>query len=209
MRSVIVATVAGWLLIAGSATAQEPAAPTSAPTPTTAGGLAYVDIQRVATESTAGQDANERVQELSQQKLSEIEARSAELQGKVTALNEQLREQQQKLQQGQNVMSAEARLSLQREISRLQVEIQRVTQDSQAETERLTQDAEAEVQELQQQLQIEFQKRLVPVLEQVAADKQLSFIFSAAEGGLIWADTTLDLTQELIGLLNAQTGDAP
>ena len=207
MRSVIAATVTGCLLVAGSANAQEPAAPESSPR--TAGGLAYVDIQRVATESTAGLEANEKVQELSEQKLSEIEARSTELQGKVAALDEQLREQQQKLQQGQNVMSAEARLSLQRQISKLQVDIQRTTQDSQAEAQRLTQDAEAEVQALQQQLQIEFQKKLVPVLEQVAADRRLSFIFSAGEGGLIWADTSLDLTQEFIELLNAQTGDAP
>ena len=106
-------------------------------------------------------------------------------------------------------MSTEARLSLQREISRLQLDVQRTTQDAQAEAERLTQDAEAEVQALQQELQIEFQQKLVPVIEQVAADKELSFIFSAGEGGLIWANTELDLTQELIDLLNAQTGSAP
>ena len=159
----------------------------------------------MAAESEPGQEANARVQELSEQKLSEIELRTAELQGRVTALNEQLAELQQKLQQGQTVMSAEARLGLQRQISELQIEVQRTTQDSQAEAERLSQDADREVQQLQQELQIEFQKILVPVIEQVAADRNLSFIFSASEGGLIWADTSLDLTEELIELLNAQT----
>ena len=197
--------VAACLLTAATAVAQEQEeAP--APAPETGGALAYVDLQRVAAESDAGQQANARVQELSQQKLSEIELKTAELQGRVTALNEQLQELQQKLQQGQNIMSAEARLELQRQISKLQIDVQRTTQDSQAEAERLTQDAEAEVQQLQQELQIEFQKRLVPVLEQVAVDRGLAFIFSASEGGLIWADTTLDLTEELIELLNAQTG---
>ena len=198
MRFPIALMLAG-LAVVGTASAQESAADFS-------GGLAYVDLQRVASESDAGKSANARVQELSQQKLTEIEAKTAELQGRVTALNEQLQEQQQKLQQGQNIMSAEARLGLQRQISKLQLDIQRTTQDSQAEAERLTQDAEAEVQALQQELQIEFQKRLVPVIEQVAADKGLSFIFSVSDGGLIWADTGLDLTQELIDLLNAQTG---
>ena len=210
MRFLITAMLAVSLLAAGPASAQdqEPAAPAPAPAPAaaTGGGLAYVDIQRVASESESGKTANGRVQELSQQKLTELEVKNTELQDRVTALNEQLQEQQQRLQQGQNVMSAEARLGLQREITKLQVDIQRTTQDSHAEAERLTQDAEAEVQVLQQELQIEFQKRLVPVIEQLAADRGLSFIFSASEGGLIWADTELDLTQELIDLLNAQTG---
>ena len=209
MRFTLVTIVVTVLLIAGSANAQDEEAAASTVMPATANGLAFVDIQRVATESDAGKEANAEVQELSQLKLSEIETKNAELQERVTALNEQLQEQQQKLQQGQTVMSAEARLSLQREISRLQLDVQRTSQDSQAEAERLTQDAEGEVQALQQQLQIEFQQRLVPVIEQVAADKKLSFIFSAGEGGLIWANTALDLTQELIDLLNAQTGGAP
>lgn len=205
MRFLMMAPVAVCLL-AAAASAQETEAPPAAPAETGDSEMAYVDLQRVAAESAIGQQANTRVQELSETKGSEIELKTAELQGRITALNEQLQELQQKLLQGQNVMSAEARLELQRQISKLQVDIQRTTQDAQAEAERLQQDAEAEVQQLQQELQIEFQKRLVPVIEQVAADRGLSFIFSASEGGLIWADTSLDLTDELIELLNVQTG---
>lgn len=207
MKCVIATVAAVCVSAAGWSGAQE----TAAAAQPRAGGAAFgfVDIQRVVAESEAGKAANARVQELSQEKLAEIETRNTELQGRVTSLNEQLQELQQKAQQGQNVMSAEARLELQRQITKLQVDIQRTTQDSQAEAERLTQDAEAEVQALQQELQIEFQKKLGPVIEQVAADRRLSFIFNAAEGGLIWADTALDLTQDLIDLLNAQTGAAP
>lgn len=207
MKFVIATMAAACVSTAGWSDAQETAAAAQPP----AGGAAFgfVDIQRVVAESEAGKAANARVQELSQAKLAEIETRNTELQGQVSSLNEQLQELQQKAQQGQNVMSAEARLDLQRQITKLQVDIQRTTQDSQAEAERLTQDAEAEVQALQQELQIEFQKKLGPVIEQVAADRRLSFIFNAAEGGLIWADTALDLTQDLIDLLNAQTGAAP
>ena len=206
MRPLKLVLVAVCLLAAGAAGARAQEEAAAAPAADTSGGFAYVDLQRVAAESEAGQAANVRVQELSEQKLSEIELKTAELQGRVTALNEQLQELQQKLQQGQTVMSADARLGLQRQINELQIDVERTTQDSQAEAQRLTQDADREVQQLQQELQIEFQKRLVPVIEQVAADRNLSFIFSASEGGLIWADTSLDLTEELIELLNAQTG---
>ncbi len=162
----------------------------------------------MAAESEDGQAANAQVQQLTEQKLAEIEAKNQEMQGAIDALNAQLQEQQTKLQQGQNVMSADARLNLQREISRLQVEVQRTTQDSQEEMQRFTQDADAEVQELQQKLQIEFQQKLVPVIEQVAAEKELAFIFST-DGGLVWADPSLDVTQELIDRLNAGSTGTP
>ena len=62
-----------------------------------------------------GQTANTRVDELSQQKVAEIEARNAEGQNQVAALDQELQEAQQKLQQGQNVISAEAAATLQRQ----------------------------------------------------------------------------------------------
>ena len=208
MRLVIRLAVAVMLLAATTANAQDTPQAESPPFP--AGSkFAYVDIQRVAAQSADGQVANERVQELSQQKVTEIDAKNVELQGRINALNEQLQEAQTKLLQGQNVMSADARLSLQREISNLQVEIQRTSQDSQAEMERFTQDAEGDVQELQQQLQLEFQTKLVPAIERVAADRQLSFIFSAGEGGLIWASQALDITDEIIAIVNSGSATTP
>ena len=39
-----------------------------------------------------------------------------------------------------------------------------------------------EVQELQQQLQLEFQKKLLPVIDTLAAEKGLLFIFNASQG---------------------------
>ena len=206
MRSVTTGAACVVFAVA-SVVAQEPAA--QAPSAAAAERLAYVDIQRVATESDEGKVANMKVEELSEQKLAELEARNKTLQGRVDGLNQQLAEQQQKLRQGQNVMSAEAQLSLQREISRLQLDVQRTGQDSQAEIERLTQDAEGEVANLQQQLQIDFQAKLVPIIERVAAEKGLSFIFSAGEGGLIWADMALDITEELIDELNAEAAGTP
>ena len=171
-----------------------------------AGRLGFIDIQRIIAESEVGKAANAQVQELTQLKLAEIEANNTELQGRVTAVNEQLQELQQKLEQGQTVMSAQARLNLTREIAGKRAEVERAQQDAQTEAQRVAQDADTEVQALQQELQIDFQQKLGPVIDQVATDRGLSFIFNAAEGGLIWADQALDLTQELIDLLNAQTG---
>ena len=141
---------------------------------------AYVDLQRIASESTAGMAANQQVEQLSQQKISELQAQNGELEAA-----------QQKLQQNSSVMSAEAQLQLQQEIQRLDLEIQRMTQD-----------AEAEVAQLQQTLQLEFQSKLVPAINRVAAAKGLQFIFNAGEGGLIWADPSLDISADIIEDLN-------
>ena len=174
----------------------------------TGASFAYVDIQRVAAESAEGQAANTRVDELSQQKLAEIEARNTEGQTEVTALNQEMQGAQQKLQQGQNVISPEAAAALQRQITRLQRDIERTTADAQADIQRMSQDAEVEVQELQQQLQSEFERRLVPAIDQLATQQGLSFIFSAQQG-LVWADPSLDLTQALIDLVNSPAPAAP
>ena len=148
---------------------------------------AYVDLARVAAESIDGQAANQRVQALSEQKVQVLEGRTVELQAS-----------QQKLQQNATVMSTEAQLQLQREIDRLSLDIQRMTQD-----------AETEVANLQQTLQIEFQQKLVPAIDRVAASKGLQFIFSAGDGGLIWATPALDITADVVAELDKASQPTP
>ena len=165
---------------------QSPPPPAQLPFPPGAK-FAYVDLARVAADSVDGQAANEQVQALSDQKVQVLEGRTVELQGS-----------QQKLQQNANVMSAEAQLQLQREIDRLTIDIQRMTQD-----------AETEVSELQQALQLQFQQILVPAIDRVAASKGLQFIFSAGDGGLIWASPDLDVTDDVIAELNTASQETP
>jgi Skp family chaperone for outer membrane proteins len=73
------------------------------------------------------------------------------------------------------------------------------------DTQRFQQDAQAEVQKLQADLQGEFQKKLGPILQQMAQEKHLSMLFSAGDAGLVWADPGLDLTAEAIKRLDAAT----
>ena len=161
---------------------------------------AFVDLQRIIAESVPGQSANAQVQQLLDQKRTEIEARQATLQTQIDAKNQNLLQMQQRLAQGETVMSAEARLSLSRDIGRLQLDIQRDTEDAQAEMQRVTQDADAEVTELQQRLQVDLDARLGPALASVAGARGVDFILNSA--GLVWANPALDLTQSVIDDLN-------
>ncbi len=137
---------------------------------------AFVNIQRIANESAEGKVATTRVAALNQQKVNELNEK-----------NKQLQAAQQKLDQGGSVLNANAVAQLQKDIERLQVDIQRFTED-----------AQQDVQNLQAQLQDDFQRKLTPIVQQVAIDRGLHMLFSVADSGLVWGDPSLDLTDEII-----------
>jgi len=73
----------------------------------------------------------------------------------------------------------------------------------------MTQDAQSELQDLQNELQIEFQRKVGPVIEAVAREKELQLLFSQSDSGLVWADISLDLTAEVIHRLDAAAAAKP
>jgi outer membrane protein len=173
--------------------APAPAAPAAAqpapPKPFPAGAkVAYVVLQRIANESADGRVATTRIQALQQKKAAEL-----------TEKNKQLQTLQAKLEKEGPVMSVTAQGDLQKQIEKITLEVQRFTQD-----------AQAEVQELQQNLQGEFQQRLEPVLQKVAEEKGLQFVFNGPDAGLVWADAALDISADVIRALDsAKPAPAP
>jgi outer membrane protein len=164
------------------------AAPPAAPRPFPEGAkVAYVVLQRIANESADGRVATTRIQALQAKKAAELDAKQ-----------KQLQTLQAKLEKEGPVMSVGASGELQKQIEKIQVEVQRFTQD-----------AQAEVQELQQQLQAEFQQRLEPVLQAVAQEKGLQFVFNGPDAGLVWADAALDISADVIKKLDSAKPAAP
>jgi outer membrane protein len=173
---------------AAPAPAQKPPAQAEAPKPFPEGAkVAYMDIQRVASESAEGKAANGRVAALRDKKLQELQAK-----------NKQLEAAQQKVNQGGNLMSEDARSQAQKEVDRLTVEIQRAQQD-----------ADAELQDLTQQLQLDFQRKLSPVIAQVSQERGLQLLLSRADAGIVWADSGLDHTAEIIKRFDAAGAKPP
>jgi outer membrane protein len=188
MRGVVIAASLALVLSAAPAYAQAPAQPAAQaseqakpPAPFPQGAkLAFVNLQAIAQLSAEGKAAQTKVDALTKEKQNEIAEKTKTLQAN-----------QQKLQTGGSVLSDQARLALERDI-------QTQTRD----LERLQQDAQDDLNDLQQRLQAEFQKRLFPILEQLANEKSLHFLFSAADAGLIWAAEGLDLTLEAVKKLD-------
>jgi len=197
MKSVIAVSVMCLLLVASAAGAQtaapqgaapaapaQPAAARPAPRPFPADAkVAYVDLNAIATTSREGQAAGVKIKDLQGK-------RTAELEGK----QKQLQSAQQKLEQGGAVLSESARASQAKEVERLQTDLQRASQD-----------AQKEIQEFTQELQVQFQQKLLPVIEQVAKAKNLHFILSIADAGVVWVDAGLNVTADVVAALDAAT----
>ena len=145
--------------------------------------VAYVNLQRIAGESVEGRGSNAKVQAYTQKKSTELGEKQ-----RLLAAN------QQKLQQTGPMLSDPARAQLEKDIEKLQVDIQRSQQD-----------AQAEIQDLQQELQQEFQKKLLPIIQQVVTERNLLMLFSQGDAGIIWADGGLDLTAEVVKRFDAAT----
>jgi len=146
--------------------------------------VAFINIPRIAAESIEGRTSTSRVNTLREKKLAEL-----------TAKNKQVETAQKKLNSG-GLLSDDARAATQKEIDKLNVEIQRMQQD-----------AEAEMQDLQQQLQLDFQRKLSPVIQQIAVEKGLHMLIST-DAGLVWAEPGLDLTSEIIKRFDAAAAGA-
>lgn len=194
MKAFAVAVALGLVLAASSAHAQDPAPPDpvvapSAPQSPPEGaprfqeGLryAFIDVQRIANESSAGQAATGKIKALQDEKVRELQDRQKALQS-----------DQERLDTTGSVMSDQARVQLQREIERKQLDLQRFSEDAQDDVTALT-----------QQLQMEFEQQLHPVIDRIAREKQLHMIFNVFDSGLIWAEPGMDLTAEVIQGLNS------
>jgi outer membrane protein len=182
MRLVAVYVALGLLLGAAPSYAQAPQPATPAQAGAVGAKFAFINVQRVASESAEGKTSTAKVQGLQQQKIAQL-----------NDLNKKLQENQQKLQSQSSVLNDAARGQLEREIDRQQKEVQRTQQD-----------AQEEIGNLQKDLQDTFQQKLLPVIQQLVQERGIQVLFSEADAGVVLlADRSLDITPEVIKRFDA------
>jgi Skp family chaperone for outer membrane proteins len=145
-----------------------------------------VNLQAIAASTADGRASTAKINALAQKKQQEGSEKAKKLQ-----------DNQQKLQTTGTVMSDAARMQLEKEIERQQIEGQRFEQD-----------AQAELNELQQQLQQEFQDKLMPILIEMSKEKGLQALFSGVDSGIIWVEPGIDLTIDAIQRMDAAKAPA-
>ena len=206
MTRVTIAFAVSAVLVAGSALAQTtpppkptpppqnpPAGQKPAPTPTPTpkpepvpfpaeAKVAYIDLQAVVQQSRLGKQGRDAMQALND-KL------AAELAGK----NKEIQALQDKMKQQQGVVSDSVYNNMAKDLDRLQREAQFKQQDAQVQVDQLNAD-----------LLESFQKKVMPIVEEVRKERGLWIIFALGENSNIAAaHLGLDLSAEIVKRLDS------
>lgn len=142
--------------------------------------IGFINLQTVAQESTAGKAASLQLTKLQDVKLLEIQAR-----------NQALKMLQDK-QNASAVLSASVSAQIRKDIDRAQMDLQYAQQT-----------AQKEVDDLQRDLMTAFSDKVIPVVEQVRAEKGLWAVWTI-DDSLIAVLPGLDLSMEVVKRLDAQ-----
>lgn len=161
-------------------TAPAPQAPAPVPFPEGAK-VAFVDFQRVASESELGKAATAKIQDFQKRKQAEGQEKNKQLQAMLDKQKTQA-----------SVLSDAAMKQLESDIAKAQRDLQYFQNEAQAEAETLNND-----------LMRDFQQKVLPVVEAVATERGLHIVFESNNAGFLWANRGLDLTPDIITRINA------
>ncbi len=167
------------------AVAAVPAFAQTAAAPAPAGGtkIGVIEVQRIVQESAIGKESLARVQKLQQAKQEDLTKRQKEL-----------RDLEQKIQDQGKALSEDAMEKLQKDYQAKAVELKRFQDDAQRELE------ESQRKELG-----DLEKRIMPVINDVAKEQGYQLVFNKFNSGLLFADDkSVDLTEAVITRFNSQ-----
>ncbi|MCK5377820.1 MAG: OmpH family outer membrane protein [Acidobacteria bacterium] len=142
--------------------------------------IAVIDIQRVVTDSDAGKEALGRLQQLQEAKIAEGRA----IQERLDALREQLSKQRFTL--------TEAKVA----------ELSKEIEDKGIEMRRFQDDAQRELDEARRTALGGLEERILPVIDEVGIEKNMTLIFNKFQSGLVYASEGIDITDEVIRRFN-------
>jgi outer membrane protein len=164
-------------VLAGGASAQ------TAPTIASGGKIGVIEVQKIVQESAIGKESLARVQKVQQAKQEDLQKRQKEL-----------RDMEQKIQDQGKSLSEDAMEKLQKDYQSKALDLKRFQDDAQRELE------ESQRKELG-----ELEKRIMPVINEVAREQGYSLVFNKFNSGLLFADDkAVDLTDAVITKFNSQ-----
>lgn len=142
--------------------------------------IAVIDIQRVVTDSDAGKEALGKLQKLQDAKIAEGRA----IQEQLDASREQLSKQRFTL--------TEARVA----------ELTKQIEDRGIEMRRFQDDAQRELDDARRTALGGLEERILPVIDEVGKERNMTLIFNKFGSGLVYADQAVDITNEVIRRFN-------
>ncbi len=144
--------------------------------------IAVIDVQRVVTESDPGKEALQKLKLLQDGKIDEGRA----LQQQLSAMQEQMSKQRFTL--------SEERLA----------ELSKQLEDGQIALQRFQDDAERELDEARRRELGGLEGRIIPVINEIGVELGFTLIFNKFQSGLVYADDTVDITDDVILRFNTR-----
>jgi Skp family chaperone for outer membrane proteins len=154
--------------------------------PRSAGGLAYVSVQRILSEAAESKAAAKSLEELRRAKADEVARKQKELEATRLALAN-----------AGGVFQGSRRAELQAPVKRQQTELQQSIQEGQAE-----------LQKAQLDLQERLRRDLLSAIETLARKRGIQLVLNT-DTAVVWAATGTDLTAEVLAALNAKPTQKP
>jgi outer membrane protein len=142
--------------------------------------VAVIDVQRVVTESDPGKEVMGKLRVISDAKAQEGQA----LQQELATLQDQFNKQR--------FTVSEAR----------QAEMSKEIEDKQIAIRRFQDDAQRELQEAQRRELGGLEERILPIINQIGQEQGYTLIFNKFQSGLVYADETVDVTDQVITRFN-------
>jgi len=139
--------------------------------------IGVIDSNRIIQESVPGKNFLSTFETQRRQKQDEIAARDAKL-----------REDQANYQKQMLSLSEEARSRTEKDIAQRQLELQRLREDADRDLRSYYQDGIMDI-----------ERRVIPIIEQVAKEKGLILVLeNAPQRGILFVDPSIDITDEVI-----------
>lgn len=142
----------------------------------------FVDLQAVVAQSILGKAGTSQMEQLSKR-----------LEADLVAIQTKLRDAQNRQQTQAALLSETAAAQLAKDIDRLNRELTFKQQE-----------AQSEMQTMQQDLLADFEKKVLPILEAMAKEKNLYAVFNVADSGAVYVFPGLNLSPELVKRVDAQ-----
>jgi outer membrane protein len=170
-----------WFLVLGGvlgAVASAPAAAQAGPK------IAVIDVNRIMTDSQRGKTV-----------LAGIEKMQSERSAQLKTLNDELTEMQKRFQEGR-LSLAEDKLA----------ELQGQIEEKDRAFKRAREDAERDIQKRRADEIEKIETAVFPIINGLGKEGAYTLIFNKFQSGLVYADETVDITNEVIKRLDAGAG---
>lgn len=149
--------------------------------------LATLNSQEVLEKSAEGKKA-----------IAALQAADKKYSDDITRLDDQIKQLQNRLQTQRLTLTPEAAAGIQADVQKKQTERQRAAED-----------ATRSMQQLQATTLAKIQDDLIPIIEQLRADRGLDLIFDLAKSGTVFANPAIDVTAEIVRRYDALKAAPP